>query len=188
MFKINFINPFRSNLKNTKLSASVEFIENNSRKFLKRMPVLAKNNVVYLESHPRKSSTYSETAIYNSFNDKLAFHNYDVYNMVGEMDGSYMQTELPYRHHGLGEILRLASIIEMKENNINKMTIFSMPEAIKFHYKYGFRPNIGISSDIMKTLNFLLMKCPDESFKNQAKVILNTVYANGCIDDAIYSK
>lgn len=50
-------------------------------------------------------------------------------------------------HIGLGEIMRLTSIIELIENNLKKIQILSLSEAIPFHLKYKFKPiNFGSES------------------------------------------
>ena len=42
----------------------------------------------------------------------------------------------------LGELMRLISIMEMFENNLEFMELYSRETAINFHAKYGFRPDI----------------------------------------------
>ncbi len=45
------------------------------------------------------------------------------------------------KKHKFGEILRLVSVIEMMENNLDSICIQSMPEAVIFHGKYKFVPD-----------------------------------------------
>ncbi len=184
MFKINVLNLFKQKIN----PVSVEMFEHNGRKYIKRMPVQAKNDIVYLESKPLNGSTKAETALYDSFNKKIAYNNYDVYNLLGEIYGTYMHSLPNRRHQGLGEILRLASIIEMKENDSYKMNIFSLPEAIKFHHKYGFRPNVEKDSDIIEILKMLESQNYEDSFSTQAKDLLDDIYNNGCLDASIRHK
>ncbi len=66
----------------------------------------------------------------------------------GRMLGLSIKVEPEYRNdtkqknYRLGEILRLASIIEMIENKKNIFKIFSRNTAIFFHSKYKFEPDI----------------------------------------------
>ena len=53
---------------------------------------------------------------------------------------------------GYGELLRLASIIYMNENNLEKLSIFAMNEAIPFHHKYKLLPNIIFHKDNIQDL------------------------------------
>ena len=46
------------------------------------------------------------------------------------------------RNLGLGELLRLSSIMMILENGVNEFEIYSKPEAIYFHSKYKFIPAI----------------------------------------------
>ncbi len=66
----------------------------------------------------------------------------------GKMIGLGISVMNKYRDNGekpgyrLGEILRLASIIEMRENKKNHFKIYSKNSAVYFHSKYKFSPNI----------------------------------------------
>lgn len=54
-----------------------------------------------------------------------------------------MKTEDKYRgKYRLGELLRLISIMQMIENNIKKVELYSRENAVIFHAKYGFKSNI----------------------------------------------
>ncbi len=55
--------------------------------------------------------------------------------------GHYIQTATEYRrgNFSFGEILRLVSIMLMKENKVSKFDINAKDTAIGFHAKYGFQ-------------------------------------------------
>lgn len=54
-----------------------------------------------------------------------------------------IRTPVKYRgKYRLGELLRLISIIQMNENNIQKMDLYSRENAVLFHARYGFKPKI----------------------------------------------
>lgn len=54
-----------------------------------------------------------------------------------------METSDTDRGNGLGTCMHLTNIIEMMENNINKLELISAPSAIPFHIKCGFKPTIN---------------------------------------------
>lgn len=67
---------------------------------------------------------------------------YDVFNK--EKEGIYDQTmyvEENYRKRGLGSMLRLFSLMLMKENKIPFIKLESYPNALPFHRKFAFSTN-----------------------------------------------
>ena len=69
---------------------------------------------------------------------------YDVFDMpkADSMFEYEIKVFPPYRGNGLGELMRLTSVAQMVENNVDEMNLFSKPTAIYFHAKHGFEPNI----------------------------------------------
>jgi len=88
---------------------------------------------------------HSETPIaYNTF-------------MISEeeklFNGENMQVNKHLRRaFGYGELLRLASIIGMKENKLDKLSIFASSEAVPFHHKYKFYSDIPFQKDFIEEL------------------------------------
>ena len=83
----------------------------------------------------------------NKQNKILGFEELVLNSGTSEMTGLSIWVEPEYRKKGtkgfqFGEILRLASIINMLENNKKIFKIFSKNTAIYFHSKYKFEPNI----------------------------------------------
>ena len=77
----------------------------------------------------------------------MASEDLSLYESFNEITGLNINVEPEYRHTAnrnfrLGEILRLATIIEMLENNKNIFKIFSKDTAVYFHSKYKFEPDI----------------------------------------------
>lgn len=64
--------------------------------------------------------------------------------------------ELRQKGLRLGELLRLSSIIEMFENKINKLKIYSKDTAIYFHSKYKFEPSITSFKDRDEALKSII--------------------------------
>jgi len=79
---------------------------------------------------------------------------YDCFDMpVAKPMFDYDITTYPaYRGNGLGEVMRLTSIAQMVENNVDEIDLHSKPTAIYFHAKYGFEPNIKMFSQRMSSL------------------------------------
>lgn len=185
MISFKFFNPFASKPVKPSFPSAVDIRDFNGRKYIRKMPVQAKDSIVYLESFPTNNSTLARTAVYDSYNSRnpIAFHDYDIYNMLKDFSGSFMETDINRRKQGLGELLRLASIIEMKENELTANKIFSKPEAVMFHYKYGFRPAVKDDSVSKKVLNDILGKTGDDDIKQRADNLINAICKNGYIDE-----
>lgn len=109
----------------------------------------------------KEGSHHFATEIKNPQNKKLGNEVFSLYKDNSEILGLSIDVHPEYRgRHKLGEILRLTSIIEMMENKIERLKIYSKEAAIYFHSKYKFLPNITqfcerdtILRDIMKNKN-----------------------------------
>lgn len=78
------------------------------------------------------------------FDSKKQLLGYDFFDMPkADSMFEYDITVLPeHRGKGLGELMRLTSIAQMLENNVDEMDLYSKSTAIYFHAKHGFEPNI----------------------------------------------
>ena len=96
-------------------------------------------------------------------------------NIIGTEDLSYEKNSpnivglfiqvipmLRQQNLGLGEILRLSSIIFMIENKIKEMEIFSKAEAVYFHSKYKFEPEIKSFDERNYALKSIIKNCQNE--------------------------
>lgn len=77
------------------------------------------------------------------------------------MEGLFITVNPDYRsttkrNFRFGEILRLASIIEMLENGKNLFKIYSKNSAVYFHSKYKFEPNMNTVSDANRVLESIV--------------------------------
>ena len=132
-------------------NSSLEFknVVQDSKNFIlhDKIPVSYKDGNGYLETYiepipDAKDSVWFISKIADKENKTLGSYNYQV-NLTSKKIGSgYIHTVGQYRHKGIGEIMRLASLMELKENNINAIEINALPEAIQFHHNYKFKPNI----------------------------------------------
>lgn len=80
----------------------------------------------------------------NKFNKLLGYEHYSYFKDSENITGLYIKVEPEYRQRNyyFGEIIRLASIIEMLENKVKNFIITSKETAINFHSKYKFRPAV----------------------------------------------
>ena len=90
--------------------------------------------------------------------------------------GLYIETSPEFRRkgYGIGEILRLSSIILILKNKIKEFEIFSKAEAVYFHSKYKFEPAIRQFSERDIALSNIIYNCQNEfkDFAIRAKQIL----------------
>ncbi len=76
-----------------------------------------------------------------------------------EIDGKDFNVREEYRnnkHFRFGEIIRLASIIEMIENQVKTLKIRSKGSAIYFHSKYKFTPDMMASVECDEVLKSII--------------------------------
>lgn len=95
-----------------------------------------------------------------------------------EMFGYNIEVETPNKGKRLGELLRLTSIIEMLENKINLLKIYSKNIAIYFHSKYNFEPDISGSLSHRNAAVTNIMNNKSEgmvSFSKEAKELMQKI-------------
>ena len=88
----------------------------------------------------------------------------------------YIETSSKHRGKGIGEIMRLASIMELKENKMNAIELESLPSAVPFHAKYKFKPNLESSEVAMLVLKQIKhISKVDDAFIKQADILLKSL-------------
>lgn len=108
-------------------------------RYLKRMPVKANNDeIVYLSTVKAPDNLEICSYVTDKKYNILGYHEYYINEDI--LDGDYMEVYPKHQRKGIGEILRLASIMMFKENNLKEMLLDSMSTAIPFHMKYRFKP------------------------------------------------
>lgn len=86
-----------------------------------------------------KENDKFKTILLDNKNNIVGINSFKIYQNI--FNGYNMNTLINHNTHtGLGEIMRLISIIDMLENNLNKIQILSISNAIHFHKKYKFKP------------------------------------------------
>ncbi len=129
------------------------------------------------------------TELYNSCDKVLGYENFRLSTPSSHIDGMYLNVAPEYRQKfKFGELLRLVSIINMFENNINSINITSKDTAIYFHSRYKFEPSLMQFSQRDKALESILQN-PQKGFENfhkKAKEILDNILKHS--DNAVYQR
>ena len=121
--------------------------KSNTYKILKETPVKYKNGTGYIKTTTEKEFDSKDTLRINIvITDKkkllLGRYKYTINKSTAIINRGFIETYFPHRRSGLGEILRLSSIIEFKENGIKTLDIDALPDAIPFHLRCRLKPNL----------------------------------------------
>lgn len=109
-----------------------------------------------------------KTNIINSSGQQMGKYSYTLDSRGKEISCGYIKTSSPFRHKGIAEIMRLSSIMEIKENNISKLEILALPDAIPFHSKYKFASNIQDKYKALSVLDSITKTEADTKYKKAA--------------------
>lgn len=128
---------------------------------------------------------FDEIRILNHSGKTLAYDNFVISLPTSRIEDFFMRVNHDLCQTGarLGETLRLASIIELIGNNLDKIKLYSKDTAVLFHSKYGFEPKIK-SFDERNMLLKKLSKLNSPEYKDlneQAKDLIKRIDL-----DAIY--
>jgi len=129
-----------------------------------------KYDQVSVATSKQKSNKY---AIEVSSQDRLNLSKEDfyIYPQNQELYGNSIKTYARYRQQSLGEMVRMASIINMLQNGLNKIKLFSLGDAVIFHHKYKFEPNITERSEAIRVLE-QIMQSKFKEYHDPAQIIL----------------
>lgn len=89
----------------------------------------------------------------------------------------------------IGEVLNLASLITLKENNVNEFNVFALSDYIQFYAKYGFNIMTDNINEILHNLKFLV-KNKEEKFSDMvysAKYFKSQLERNATKDKKLLS-
>ena len=156
--------------------SKLEFYTHNNLKFIKRVPVQSSGKTVFLETMPNGKNFKGITFITDKHYNIIGHHDYIMKNCL---DGIFMDIDNKKQHMGFGELLRLASIIEMNENGLDKIRMISIPNAMPFHIKYKFMPEIDDMKTVFKVLKSIAAnKSSVGNVPQEAEKILNSIEKN----------
>jgi len=156
-------------------------VSNTRLKPFEKLPIIKGQNEVlgevFTETRRQIKNPHNITIfLKNKLNEVLGTEylslNEDSLNMFGL--SIQVIPMLRQKNLGLGEILRLASIILILENEIKKFEIYSKAEAIYFHSKYKFEPMIKQFTERDNALKEVIKNCQNEfeSYRIQAENLL----------------
>ena len=182
MFNISsIINRFN---KQPQLFAPVKFRLEDGYHYLEKIPVKTKDNICFAEVGCNLMDDFyiHKTRSMNKRGKIIGSHTYKLHKLTSTLDGGCIETMSDYRDKGIGEIMRLVSIMQMDANNLNKTDIWSKPQAVLFHFKYGLRPNFSENEDIEQVLSFISSNENSvKGFADKAKILLETVKNQDCL-------
>lgn len=120
------------------------------------------------------------TELKNQFGKTMGFELLTFNKEEKKGTGAVIEVEKEYRQKGFkfGEILRLSSIIEILENQIDEFEIHSKPSAIFFHSKYKFEPAINRFDERDSALLSIIENSKEgfEEIKEEAEGLLEVSY------------
>ncbi|MBD5401588.1 hypothetical protein HDR58_02135 [bacterium] len=153
------INNFQQNSQNFTSIKLVkpEFTELNGVQIIKPIRIesaLHSNPIdVVVQNYIKSNKKSFFTSILEPKNSiPIANHTYYIDKRKGIFKGSYLETNYYNRNKGYAELMRLVSIILMKENNLKTNNITAKFEAVPFHMKYNF--NIDGIETVQKYQNW----------------------------------
>lgn len=130
--KINFLSTLPFGKLNTYRENNINLAENFKCK--------ANSEKVYDVSINKAYDCYNVHILDKKFHLPAAEQDMMIYPEVKYLYVDNMFTDEDYRGEGLGTCLHLSNIIEMFENNLDRVELYSVASAIPFHTKCGFKP------------------------------------------------
>lgn len=122
------------------------------------------------------------TKLTDKNNKVLGYEIFSFEDFNNDMFGYSVRVNPELRQKGLrlGELLRLSSIIELFENKMQKLKIYSKDTAIYFHSKYKFQPDIDSFKDRDEALKSIINNPQKgmENFIQSAKKLLEKLQQN----------
>ena len=112
-------------------------------------------------------------------NNLLGKYDYLIDNQDRTINYGYIETSHGNRRRGIGEILRLTSLIMLKENNLNTIKLEAFSEAIPFHFKYKFSPDLELKKTAESILSEIKYKpFVSNSFREKAKRLITQILSD----------
>ena len=118
-----------------------QFAELNGVQVLKpfKLETQHKPIEVLVKQNLDSNNTSFVTDIFECDNPKpVATHTYFIDKLKNVFSGLNIETDYYHQNRGYAELMRLISIMLMKENNLKSNNIVSRFEAVPFHLKYNF--------------------------------------------------
>ena len=141
-----------------------------------QIPIKKGNKTIFLQTKVIDPETCPlsaniETRITDKYKTEFGAYYYTIAPNSKNIENGYVQTKINQRRKGFGELMRLASLIEFKENNLKTIDIDAFPEGLPFHLKYKFKPNITKKSDGIRILEEINYPDYDEHEKEHKSLL-----------------
>lgn len=178
-----FIPTIKKTAKNVAKLKWHKFGKTDSRKFFAPINIENKDlgNLKVSFEKPNNSENKSYIKIINNAKEVIGREILSLYKDMKYMYGFNISVLPKYRNtganskHRLGELLRLSSIITMLKNKYKSIKIYSINEAVYFHSKYKFEPNIEDINEaklVLKSISEDLSPQFSDIAKNAKKLLL----------------
>ena len=149
------------------------------------MPVFYKDGLAKLSTKCYPSySAYESHAITTQITDEsgrlMGDYSYSLDPIERTIDYGYIKTKHDFRHKGVAEIMRLSSLMELKENSLQSIKIDALSEAVPFHSKYKFQPDLKGKNSTLTILDSIVNKTKaDEKDKKGAEKLIKKIVNDG---------
>ncbi len=145
----------------------------------------SKGEKVFLETFSAEDEYNDKvftTYLFDSGKNFKAYNSFNINQQTQIFNGHKMKVNNPEERmkNGYGEILRLSSVIELLENNLNRIAIFAKSQAVLFHYKYKLRPQITYEETESFLDRLSAVKAPElAQVRNKASALFNDYFMDG---------
>lgn len=142
------------------------------------------NEDIFINTQPKEKKDRFCTSINKGELNNLSRNEFSINLKNKTLENKTMRVfEINNRKKGYGAIMHLNNIIEVLENDLEKIELFSLQEAILFHAKYKFQPKVKNYEDI-KDIMFCISQKNCDNFPELKKV---TQKAANFFDDMFYT-
>lgn len=129
----------------------IQFYEKNGIKFFEKFKAVDKYKKPVTVSIDSQNSF--PTIFARNYDDVDSFYELEMDILKRQMKGRSIVADPP--KSGIGEIMKLASIMEFQVNRFNNFDLFALQEAIQFYTRYGFKLITNNVDEILHNLNIV---------------------------------
>lgn len=132
----------------------IPFLERNNIKIVSGYKIPVKNDSdVFVKVESDYEENEHETVIKREYSSSIARGKFEIDKKKRILKAGNMDV---FKEHqkgkGFGIVLHLNNIMEMLENDLDKIELYSLGQAVLFHGKCKFEPRLRGSDEIMETL------------------------------------
>ena len=125
---------------------------------------------IFINTHPKEKKGKFYTSINKGILNNLSQNEFSIDLKNKTLEDETMRVfDINDRKKGYGAIMHLNNIIEVLENDLEKIELFSLQEAILFHAKYKFQPKVKNYEDI-RDIMFCISQKNCDNFPELKKI------------------